>query len=173
MHRAPTKYAETSEGAVEKAGIAKELKFYTRGGNDDSDATKNTMKFYHGVPEERVFVHPSSANFSVGNYSCPWLVYYQLVRTSKPFMRDVTECSNYDLLLFGGKVEVIAAEGLIVVDDYVRMSANARIAALIGGLRRKVDDLLSKKISNPSYDVVNSLEMKLIVKLLRTDGLGQ
>jgi ATP-dependent RNA helicase DHX57 len=88
-------------------------------------------------------------------------------------MRDVTECSNYDLLLFGGKVEVIAAEGLIVVDDYVRMSANARIAALIGGLRRKVDDLLSKKISNPSYDVVNSLEMKLIVKLLRTDGLGQ
>ena len=88
-------------------------------------------------------------------------------------MRDVTECSNYDLLLFGGKVGVIAAEGLIVVDDYVRMSANARIAALIGGLRRKVDDLLSKKISNPSYDVVNSLEMKLIVKLLRTDGLGQ
>lgn len=121
MHRATTKYAETSEGAVEKDGIAKELKFYTRGGNDDSDATKNTMKFYHGVPEERVFVHPSSANFSVGNYSCPWLVYYQLVRTSKPFMRDVTECSNYDMLLFGGKIEVIAAY------DYVRMSANARI----------------------------------------------
>ncbi len=88
-------------------------------------------------------------------------------------MRDVTECSNYDLLLFGGKLEVVAAEGLIIVDNYVRMSANARIAALIGGLRRKVDDLLSKKISNPSYDVVNSIEMKLIVKLLRTDGLGQ
>jgi hypothetical protein len=45
----------------------------------------------------------------------------QLVRTSKPFMRDVTECSNYDMLLFGGKIEVIAAY------DYVRMSANARI----------------------------------------------
>jgi hypothetical protein len=36
-------------------------------------------------------------------------------------MRDVTECSNYDMLLFGGKIEVIAAY------DYVRMSANARI----------------------------------------------
>ena len=151
------------------------MKFFTRGNDSDkqSDETKNISKFYHGVSEERIFVHPSSANFSVGNYSCPWLVYYSLVRTSKPFMRDVTECSNYDLLLFGGKLEVVAAEGLIIVDNYVRMSANARIAALIGGLRRRVDDLLSKKISNPSYDVVNSIEMKLIVKLLRTDGLGQ
>jgi len=45
--------------------------------------------------------------------------------------------------------------------------------ALIGGLRRKVDDLLSKKVTDPSFDVVKSVEMKLIVKLLRTDGLGQ
>lgn len=88
------------------------------------------VKFYHGIPEERVFVHPSSANFSVGQYSCPWMVYYQLVRTSKPFMRDVTECSKYDLLLFGGSIEVLAADGLIVVDNYVRMSANARIGEL-------------------------------------------
>jgi len=59
------------------------------------------------------------------------------------------------------------------VDNYVRTSANARIGALIGGLRRKVDDLLSKKIADPSYAVAKSVEMKLIVKLLRTDGLGR
>jgi ATP-dependent RNA helicase DHX57 len=90
-----------------------------------------------------------------------------------PFMRDVTECSNYDLLLFGGSIEVLATDGLIIIDNYIRMSANARIGALIGGLRRKVDDLLSKKIAEPSYDVAKSVEMKLIVKLLRTDGMGQ
>jgi len=128
VQRATTKYAETSEGAVEKDGVAKELKFYARGNDDDSAIeSKSVVKHYHGVPEERVFVHPSSANFANGQYSCPWLVYYQLVRTSKPFMRDVTECSNYDLLLFGGSIEVLAADGLIIVDNYVRMSANARI----------------------------------------------
>ena len=130
VQRASTKFAETSEGAVEKDGKAKELKFYARGNDDDSDTStqpKNIVKFYHGIPEERCFVHPGSANFSVGHYSCPWLVYYQLVRTSKPFMRDLTECSNYDLLLFGGNIEVLAADGLIIVDGYVRMNANARI----------------------------------------------
>ncbi len=130
VQRASTKYAETSEGAVEKDGKAKELKFYTRGSDDEiesSSEAKNIVRFYHGVAEERVFIHPGSANFSVGHYTCPWLVYYQLVRTSKPYVRDVTECSNYDLLLFGGNIEVVAAEGLIKVDKYVRMSANARI----------------------------------------------
>lgn len=36
-----------------------------------------------------------------------------------------------------------------------------------------MDDLLVKKVENPSIDVATSVEMKLIVKLLRTDGLGQ
>lgn len=87
-------------------------------------------------------------------------------------MRDVTECSNYDLLLFGGNLEVLASNNLILIDNYVRVSANARIGALIGGLRKKLDEILSKKISDPSFDVTTSVEMKIIVKLLRTDGLG-
>ncbi|GFH58259.1 hypothetical protein CTEN210_14735 [Chaetoceros tenuissimus] len=175
VQRSSTKYAETVEGAVEKEGEAKELKFYTRssGDKDSSVDSSNLTKHYHGTSEARCFVHPSSFTFSVGSYTCPWIVYYQLVRTSKPFMRDVTECSNYDLLLFGGNIEVSASDGVIVVDDYVRMSANARIAALISGLRKRVDNLLTKKIAEPSFDVAKSVEMKLIVKLLRTDGMGQ
>lgn len=169
VQRPATKYAETAEGAVEKDGAAKELKFYTRSGSQDNN---NVVKYYHGKSEERVFIHPSSANFSVGSYSCPWLVFYHLVRTSKPFMRDITECSSYDLLLFGGNIEVLASNNLILIDNYVRLSANARIGALVGGLRKKIDDILSKKISDPQYDVTDSVEMKIIVKLLRTDGLG-
>jgi len=169
--RPSTKYAETSEGALEKDGVAKELKFFTRVMDDEKN--KDAKRHYGGVAEERVFIHPSSSNFAVGSYSCPWLVYNELVRTSKPFLRDATECSSYALLLFGGQINVRAAEGLIVIDNYLRLSANARIGALIGGLRRKVDDLLAKKVENPSLDVANSVEMKLIVKLLRTDGLGQ
>ena len=169
MERPGTKYAETMEGAIEKDGNSRELKFFSRG---DENGSSNLNKRYHGIAEERVFVHPASANFSIGNYSCPWLVYHELVRTSKPFLRDATECTSYALLLFGGKLDVQASEELVIVDGYIRLSANARIGALIGGLRKKVDELLSEKIANPSSDIVASIEMKIIVSLIKTDGLG-
>ncbi len=176
VQRPSQKYAETVEGAVQKEGKAKELKFYTRSESkevDSKDPNQHINTRYHGVPEERVFIHPSSANFSVGDYSCPWIVYHNLVRTSKPFLRDAHECNIYDLLLFGGSLEVSSAEGIIVIDEYVRLSANARIGALIKGLRTKVDDILTQKVANPSLNLASSVEMKLIVKLLRTDGLGR
>ena len=175
VQRPSQKYAETVEGAVQKQGDAKELKFFTRTENDSStaNAEKHINTRYHGIPEERVFIHPSSANFSNGDYSCPWIVYHNLVRTSKPFLRDANECNIYDLLLFGGSLEVSSSEGIIIIDNYVRLSANARIGALIRGLRTKVDDILRQKVANPSMDLAKSVEMKLIVKLLRTDGLGR
>jgi ATP-dependent RNA helicase DHX57 len=136
VQRPGTKYAATVEGAVEKDGVARELRFYTRGeisdGDDSTNEAKHVVKFYHGIPEERVFIHPSSANFSVGAYSCPWLVFHDLVRTSKAFLRDATECSTYDILLFGGKIDVQAAAGVIQIDNYVHLSANARIGELRG-----------------------------------------
>jgi len=179
VERPGAKYSETAEGAVEKDGKAKELKFFIRGDENassnqkDDNNTSNTTRRYHGVAEERVFMHPSSANFNVGTYPCPWLVYHQLVRTSKSFLRDATECSSYSLLLFGGKVEVQASNELLIIDDWVRLSANARIGALIGGLRGKVDDLLSKKVADPNLDIAGTVQMKIIVNLLKTDGLGE
>jgi len=171
VFRSSTKYAETVEGAIEKDAEAKELKFFTRRHTND-DSSCDLKSYYHNIPEEQVFVHPSSFNFSTGSYTCPWVVFYQLIRTSKPFLRDITECSKYDILLFGGSIQVLAADGKIIVDNYVHISANARIGALIGGLRRKIDHLLEKKISDPSFEIANAVEMKLIVKLLKTDGMG-
>ena len=173
VQRPSTKYAETAEGAVEKDGEARELRFYIAANTDDDSQQKSGIyRGYHGVAEERVFVHPSSANFATGSYSCPWLVYHELVRTSKPFLRDATECSAYALLLFGGKLEIQASNGLIVVEGWVRLAANARIGALIGGLRKRIDQLLSKKIENPNFDICGTVEMKLIRSLLVSDGLG-
>lgn len=158
-------YHETAEGAREKDGEARQLKFFVRSTDDGTiSASKNN--------EERVFIHPSSSNFSTGTYSCPWLVYHSLVRTSKAFLRDVTECSAYALLLFGGKLDVKASEGVILVDGFVTLSANARIGSLMAGLRGKVDDLLRKKVRDPTFEIAGCDEMGLIVKLLVTDGLG-
>ena len=65
-----------------------------------------------------------------------------------------------------------ARNGIIVIDNWVKLSANARIGALIRGLRSKMDDLLEKKIRDPKIDISGTPEMNLIVKLLVTDGLG-
>jgi ATP-dependent RNA helicase DHX57 len=157
VRRPAIKYHDTAEGAKEKDGIAKELSFFIR-----TELGK----------EERVFVHPSSVSFSRGSYSCPFLVYNSMVRTSKPFLRDVTECSAYALLLFGGELDIKASKGVVVVDGWVELSANARIGSLIGALRRKIDSLLADKIVNPTTDINSCPEMKIVVKLLRTEGLG-
>jgi ATP-dependent RNA helicase DHX57 len=173
VQRPGAKYAETAEGAMEKDGVAKELKFFIRSQSDggQADSSPQNLKGYHGVNEERVFLHPASINFSVGSFSCPWLVYHELVQTSKAFVRDSTECSTYALLLFGGKLKVQADKNSIVIGDWVQFSAVGRIGALIGGLRRKVDELLLRKIDNPSFDIAQTTEMRLIVKLLSRDGL--
>ena len=70
-------------------------------------------------------------------------------------------------------MEVQASKGLIILDGWVTLSANARIGSLIGGLRRKVDDLLERKVNDPRLDITSSTEMKLITDLLRHDGLGK
>jgi len=178
--RPSAKYAETLGGAKEKDGEARELKFFIQTGmdptlenkQDTSSGMRTIYRRYHDVAEERVFVHPSSANFSTGNYSCPWLVYHELVRTSKPFLRDATECSAYALLLFGGTLKVQAGNSTIIIADWLRLAANARIGALIGGLRKTIDQLLQRKIQDPNFDITVTTEMKLVNTLLVTDGLG-
>ncbi|CAM9277213.1 unnamed protein product, partial [Phaeothamnion confervicola] len=67
--------------------------------------------------DERVFLHPSSVNFSTRDWSCPWLVYHERVQTSKVFIRDSTEVPAYALLLFGGEICVQAAGGAAVGED--------------------------------------------------------
>lgn len=157
VRRPATKYHETAEGSKEVDGIANALKFYIRG---------------ESGKEERVFIHPSSINFSTGNFGCPFLVFNSMVRTSKPFLRDVTECNAYALLLFGGELQIEAAKGIVTVDNWAELSANARIGSLIGGLRKRIDALLAEKIVNPTIDVSSRPEIQLVIKLLRTQGLG-
>jgi len=174
VQRPTAKYTETVEGAVEKEGKAKDLKFFIRGGNyaEASGKSDSVGELFSSDIEERVFLHPSSSNFATGSFSCPWLVYHRLVRTSKAFISDSTECNPYALLLFGGNMEVEASKGIITIDKWVKLSANARIGSLIGAMRQKVDELLEKKVENPSLDIANSTEMRLISDLLRNDGLS-
>ncbi len=173
VQRPTTKYTETVEGAVAKDGVSKDLKFFIREGNNvntNVDAREGDGKRINFNGEKRVFIHPSSNNFSVGSYSCPWLVYHRLVQTSKAFISDSTECNAYAMLMFGGTMNVQASKGLIILNDWVQLSANPRIGSLIGRLRERIDDLLEKKVADPSLDITSSTELTLITDLLKRDG---
>lgn len=96
-------------------------------------------------------------------------------------------------------MNVQASKGLIVLDDWMTLSANPRIGkfpsvlagttscfvyiylithrsfylfigSLIGHLRQRVDVLLEKKVNDPSVDITNSTEMEIITDLLKRDG---
>ena len=45
----------------------------------------------HQWPTERVFLHPASVNFKARKYGRNWLVYHDIAKTSKVFVRDCTE----------------------------------------------------------------------------------
>ena len=42
------------------------------------------------------------------------------VKTAKVFLRDVTPVSPMAVLLFGGRLQIIHTEGVILVNDWIR-----------------------------------------------------
>ena len=155
----------------------------------------------HTHTSPQVFLHPSSVNFSIGTFTVPFLAYGEIVRTSKPFVRDSTETSPYALLIAAKSLKVIhpttAASGngqqqqwsrdthgggggggghhgtLLLDDDgWIRFSAVGRIAALVSALKKRVETLLEEKVGNPEVDIASSMEARAIVKLIATDGMG-
>ena len=49
----------------------------------DSNDGKKPSNF---TPDDRVFLHPASINFSQGSFFSSWLIYNEIVRTSKTFI---------------------------------------------------------------------------------------
>ena len=52
----------------------------------------------HTPSQDRVFIHPASRNFGVGEYACPWLVYYEKAETGGGPGQQASEM--YDSLHF-------------------------------------------------------------------------
>jgi ATP-dependent RNA helicase DHX57 len=145
------KYQKVLGGAVETQGEAVKVRFFDR-------------------EKGRVFLHPSSINFTCGKFESGWLVYSDLVQTSKVFVREASMVPVYAVLLFGGEVSVHHGEGLVRVDGWATFKAPARIAVLVRELRAEVAALLGKKVVDPGLDVGRSRVVEAMHHLLSTDG---
>ncbi|KAE9074349.1 DExH-box ATP-dependent RNA helicase [Phytophthora fragariae] len=152
------KYFQAAHGVVEEDHNAKQIRYFVR---STAEAGQR----------ERVFLHPSSCNFSQTNYDSPWLLYTELVQTSKIFVRESTMVNPYALLLFGGQLEVIHEMNLLTLDGFISFNAVARIGVLIKTIRQHLDRLLMEKIADPFLDIAQSGLVTAISHLLKSEGM--
>lgn len=77
----------------------------------------------------------------------------------------------YALLIFGGELKVQYEEGRIVVDDWAKFEAPARIGVLVRELRTRVDEALGTKLANPDGSDLGSEKLcEALCALLDSDG---
>jgi ATP-dependent RNA helicase DHX57 len=128
---------------------------------------------------ERVFLHPASFLFSVGEFRSPFLVFHEKAATSRTYIRDASAATPFAMILFGGALTVLHREGRVCVGDlgrggsgagFVSFRAEPRVGVLAKGLRRALQHLLAEKISRPRLDISASEVCAAIVRLLTTNG---
>jgi ATP-dependent RNA helicase DHX57 len=142
------KYFQSAHGVFTEQHEAKKLSYWIRSTPSSSDDHSPSQT------RERVFLHPTSCNFQANQYDSPWLLYSDLVQTSKLFVRDSTMVHPYALLLFGDQLKVVHEQGeLHLLEGWIRFKAVARIGVLIKSIRLHLDQLLLEKIETPQLDI--------------------
>lgn len=119
----------------------------------------------------RVFVHPSSINFPVTKYETGWMVYSDIIETSKVFVRQCSSVPAYALLLFGGTVRVHHEQSKVSVDTWATVTAQPKIGVLVRELKKRLDTLLAVKLEQPETEISRNAIISVVLELLRTDGL--
>ena len=94
-------------------------------------------RLWHGLVEDRVFLHPASYNAAVGEFRCPWLVFHEKAQAAggsagprpsgegsggslppRTLIRDSSATAPYALLLFGGPIAVRHEDTLVTVGTH-------------------------------------------------------
>ncbi|KAI1390747.1 P-loop containing nucleoside triphosphate hydrolase protein [Hypoxylon trugodes] len=148
------KFATSMSGAVELDPEARTIKYFTQ-------------------ENGRVFIHPSSTLHDNQGFSgnAVFLSYFNMISTSKIFIRDLTPFNAFTLLLFSGAIDLDTLGRGLVVDGWLRLRGWARIGVLVSRLRGMVDNIIAVKVNDPHAEVCNSEVIKLVAKLIELDGL--
>jgi HrpA-like RNA helicase len=110
-----------------------------------------------------VYLHPSTVAFEASRLDSRYCCYYELVRTSKTYVRDCTPVSPFALLLFGGSLQVYQTHGVCSIDGWLKFRIDAKPATLIKYLRSKMERLLFEKIVAPEKDIMGTVESKALI----------
>ena len=100
----------------------------------DGDAVHPSSTVAHEVPGEQRNLH---------------FTYYEKVETSQLYVRSMSDVSPLALVFFGSEVHATASNQ-ITVDQWIRFEASSRLAHLLVGLRKALDVLVGRKLTDPS-----------------------
>ncbi|GLI66501.1 hypothetical protein VaNZ11_010328 [Volvox africanus] len=112
---------------------------------------------------DEVFLHPSSVVSALNTPQLlhPYLVYLEKVKTARLYLRDVTAISPLSMMLFGGPLTVLHAEGAVLVgsgsgsgsgvaQSVLRIACRAQTAVLVKQLRGALERLLERRFVGSS-----------------------
>lgn len=151
------KYTPTLSGTLALSPAPREIKFYT-------------------PASDRAFVHPSSTLFSSQSFGqAHFLSYFNRVATSKVFVRELSPCGCYGMLLFGGGIELDTLGRGLLVDGWVRMRGWARIGVLVGRLRGVLDGVLARWVEEPEGKggVLEERVVDVVRRLVELEGMDR
>jgi len=124
------------------------------------DSTKKPPKLNTRAGE--VFLHPACLDATnEANLDSRMLVYHEMVKTAKVYVRDATTISPYALLLFGGAIKVHHKNSKITVDGWLGLDAAPKTAVLVKQIREHLDRMLLRKIDAPA-DPMSDLDQRVI-----------
>ncbi len=191
----PKRFMEVMGAAVERDAEAKEVKYYLPKNQlinplEDSPAlslsgnTSRSVTADFDISTEnlqRIFIHPSSANFSNASYTTSnYLLYGEksIVNTVSPspsgsnnskgnnqekiYIKDTSEVTAFALVLFGGSLSYDASKGLLLVDDWISFACSERIAAIFFRIREEFHRVLQRKLEVDRSEDFNLSDVPII-----------
>ncbi|KAK3299143.1 P-loop containing nucleoside triphosphate hydrolase protein [Chaetomium fimeti] len=131
-------------------------------------------------PDKKFATSVSGAYFSQDHGrgfsgNATFVSYFNMMATSKVFVRDLTPFNAYTLLLFTGAIALDTQGRGLLVDGWLRLRGWARIGVLVSRLRGVIDRLIERRIENPA--MFNSSEgpgaeiIRLVTRLIELDGM--
>ena len=189
--RPPKRFIEVMVSAVEKDVEAKEMKFYIPKSTEDGVVIEDKPKDRNTTSEydiattdlQRVFIHPSSANFNNTSFKAANYILFgekQVISSfnnetkandTKIYLRDTSEVTAYALLFFGGKIDYRMEDGLISVDQWITFACSERIAILIQKIRQEFENVLQEKIEDPAKDISTHHLISIVSELLESSAV--
>ncbi|CAE8581862.1 unnamed protein product [Polarella glacialis] len=126
-----------------------------QGGNkDEPGCTLSVRQAGSTVP---IAIHPSSVNAKAKTFASPYIVYGELVQTSRLFAREVTPVHPLAMLLFGSNLGAEEAtqhgQAVLTIAGWIRFCVTKDCQALMISVRAQLDQLLQQKIEQPDLDI--------------------
>jgi ATP-dependent RNA helicase DHX57 len=85
----------------------------------------------------------------------------------------ITAFNVHTLLLFSGPISLDTLGRGLIVDGWLRLRGWARVGVLVSRLRLMLDEVLARKIEDPTLDLNGDPVVEIVRHLVEFDGLDR